>query len=89
MNEIELLAQEIERVFPDAKSTFDTPADPKGDWWLDVKQDGKHVAIQWRQGSGFGVSLITEKTLPFEGHDDVCPDQTSALAKVRELLRPS
>lgn len=34
---------------------IDAPADPAGEWWLDLKIDGFTTQVAWRPASGFGL----------------------------------
>lgn len=41
--------------FPNASITIDRPANPLGEWWLDISTDGFSTSVAWRPAFGFGL----------------------------------
>lgn len=82
------LHTELARRLSDAQFDHDRPHNPKGSHWLDVRKNDKHVAIEWRQSTGFGVSLVTAQSGYGEGADHVFTEAElpKAVDKVVELI---
>ena len=40
--------------FPGATVRIDSPTDPAGTWFIDVRRNQRALVIQWKQGRGFG-----------------------------------
>lgn len=38
----------------------DTPADPSGEWWIDLSLGGWETSVAWRPGLGFGLFAASE-----------------------------
>ena len=82
---IETLQKQLRKRFPDASITLDPPRKRSGAWYLDVAHEGHPVIIQWRKGSGFGVSSSPEHAYG-EGADEIYPDVEAAYGRVVSLL---
>ena len=91
MNDLQRLAQAVLREFPDAELKIERNQKSE---WLDVEHEGLWVVVEWRPGTGFGVSM--NEIAPddptkglFEGPDDVFPDWSRAKDHVLYLLHSS
>jgi transcriptional regulator with XRE-family HTH domain len=40
--------------------TVDVPADPSGEWWIDLSLGGWETSVAWRPGLGFGLFAASE-----------------------------
>lgn len=91
MNDLQILAQAVLRELPEAELKMEL--NPKSGW-LDIEHDGAWVVVEWRPGTGFGVSLNEPdpndplKHL-FEGPDEVFADWSTAKDHVLFLLHSS
>jgi hypothetical protein len=91
MNDLQMLAQAVLHELPDAE--LDMELNPKSGW-LDIEHDGVWVVVEWRSGTGFGVSLNEPdpkdplKNL-FEGPDEILADWSTAKDHVLFLLNAS
>lgn len=94
MNDLRRLAQAVLYEIPDARLDFDEPERSQQAGWLDVRHGDLWVAVEWRPGIGFGVSLNEQdpgnpsKGL-FEGPDHVFEDWHQAKDQVLFLLHAS
>jgi hypothetical protein len=79
MNEIQELEQQVRGLFPGAETKMDEPDEPPHPWWLDIKHSGKHFTVEWRPGTGFGVSLVTAETAYGDGPEHVVHSIDEAL----------
>lgn len=91
MNDLQRLAQAVLREFPDADLKIERNQKSE---WLDVEHEGFWVVVEWRPGTGFGVSM--NEIAPedptkglFQGPDDVFPDWSRAKDQVLFLLHSS
>src|SRR5450631_4505195 len=62
MNEIQRLNEHIRKAFPDAKIDLVAPLHHDGIWSLDIDFRDKHLAVEWTQGRGFGLSSAQLET---------------------------
>jgi hypothetical protein len=53
--ELEQLCDGVHDVLPEAAVEIDRPADPAGEWWLDISDKDFHCSIAWRPARGFGI----------------------------------
>jgi hypothetical protein len=94
MNDLRRLAQAVQHEIPDARLDLDEPERSQQAGWLDIRHEGLSVAVEWRPGIGFGVSLIEQdpgdpsKGL-FEGPDHVFEDWHEAKDQILFLLNAS
>ena len=87
MNPIEEFRDELTRRFPGIAAEIDPPADPRGPWYLDVRQEGSpSVVVEWRPGRGFGISTPSPDDYG-TGPDEVHSNASVALARVDEVIR--
>lgn len=77
------LLDEVRRRYPSAEiaSRFS----PIGRMVIHVRLSGKFVVIEYLEGE-FGVSLLTDQSVPFTGHDYVSSSMNAALAEADALL---
>jgi len=76
MSDLEQLAKVVRRNLPTADLRMTLPERVGQAGWLDVSSGGKSIAIEWRPGTGFGVSLLPDLEEDpsnglFEGPDEV------------------
>jgi len=80
MNDLERLAEAIRNELPSAEVEFvakSSTLDGSGAGaWLDVEHAGRSIAVEWRPGIGFGVSVLPDQDEDslgglFEGPDEV------------------
>lgn len=80
MNDLERLAEALRHELPAARfEVVGSTAMSNGSRsraWLDIQHEGRSIAVEWRPGVGFGVSVLPnqeEEPLGglFEGPDDV------------------
>jgi hypothetical protein len=57
MNQIEVLRNLVAAGIPNATFELDRPAQPQGSWWLDVHLGDRGAAVEWKPGTGFGISV--------------------------------
>jgi hypothetical protein len=91
MSDLEKLARAIRRDYPSAEISLDVPMGSQHPTWLDVEYQGRSVTVEWRPGTGFGVSLLPETSSNptaglFQGPDEVFEDWTRAKDYVFGLL---
>src|SRR5438105_3237405 len=55
-NAVERLSQQLVKVLPGLEASLDRPRNPDGTWWLDLDFNNHSAVVEWRPGSGFGVS---------------------------------
>lgn len=87
MNPIQRMAQQIERELSTARVELDAPANPTGEWFLDINHEGHTVVVQWRDGDGFGISSSLMTPGLGEAADELEPDFEQATERVLHLLR--
>lgn len=83
--QIELLEQQLRKRFPKAAISFDRPKKPTGVWYLDIVSDGHPVAIQWKSGTGFGISSSATHGYG-DGADEVYAEEEAAYGRTVSLL---
>lgn len=87
MNPIETMEKDVRSTLPTAWTRLRRPRNPKGQWWLDTKQDDHVVTIQWSPARGFGISASALASGYGEGPDETYADQRDATTRVLELLK--
>jgi len=95
MNELRTLCRVLKRELPEAAVLkLDLPAQSDQGGWLDIEYGGKWVVVEWRPGTGFGVSLAEgleedpAKGL-FEGPDEVLENLEETQQRILSLLHDS
>ena len=91
MNDLQKLVQAVQTDYPEAELAVDPPASDTQAGWLDIRYQGKAIAVEWRRGRGFGVSLLAdERRQPcaglLEGPDEVFPEWRRAQEHIFLLL---
>jgi hypothetical protein len=91
MSELEQLAESIRQSFPAAELRLTLPVRPGQAGWLDLSRDGTSIAVEWRPGTGFGVSVLSDLEADpcaglFEGPDEVFGRLADAERYILELL---
>lgn len=82
MSLVERIAQRLQG----ALLEVDGPAEAGGAFFLNVTWSGRHVAVEYRPGRGYGVSA--EQDLGFgQGPDEVLASAEDAERRVLQLLR--
>ena len=91
MSEMQQLVELLRASSPELVLKTDCSDGTDGSCWLDIERNGRFVAVEWRPGRGFGVSLV-DTTNPhdglFEGPDEILPDPFSARDWILFLLEP-
>jgi hypothetical protein len=87
MNDIEIIGHDLQTRFPGATVTIDTPSDPAGTWYVDVRGKQQALTIQWRRDLGFGVS--TAPGAYGEGAEETYSTIAQVEDRVAELLHPT
>ena len=85
MNDIELLSNHLSDRFPDASLKIDPAETASGSWWLDMELKDHAVVVEWKPGTGFGVSTPSVDDFG-AGADELYLDEHSAFERVKELL---
>jgi len=92
MNDLAKLARAVCRDYPSAEIRLDIPKGSQFPAWLDVEYQGRSVAVEWRPGTGFGVSLLEVSADPatglFQGPDEVFKDWAKAKDHIFDLFAP-
>lgn len=83
--QIESLEQQLRKRFPKARIALDRPKKPTGVWYLDIVNDGHPVAIQWKAGTGFGISSSPTHAYG-DGADEVYAEEEAAYGRTVSLL---
>ncbi len=87
MNEIELMRAVLSHVFPDAHITIEKPLHADGFWSMDVRlPGGYHIAIDWCEGSGFGLTSDSEHGYG-EPADEHYRDFADAMMRAMKLIQ--
>ena len=91
MNELLKLEEAIRTELPAADVSIDQTVLKPQYGWLDIQYADRSIAVEWRAGKGFGVSLLPEHpSTPseglFEGPDEVLPDWVTARDHILLLL---
>ena len=72
---------------PGVPIEIDAPANPKGEWWIDIfLHGGPAMEVTWRHDKGFGVCHARPAVFG-EGPDEVYEDMNVALRRVLQLAR--
>jgi len=95
MNDIHELARDLQDTLPGSVIHLD--CDPPKDstrGWLDVESAGRVVAVEWRAGQGFGISVLPSSPDCLcdgllEGPDETVTSVEQAKDYVVELLKGS
>lgn len=87
MNGIERLKAELAKRFSKIEMVIDKPSDPKGPWFLDVPgtASSQPIAVEWRDGRGFGVSTPGEEDYG-SGPHEVFTTFRAALERITDLI---
>ncbi|HEY6560147.1 MAG TPA: helix-turn-helix domain-containing protein [Polyangiaceae bacterium] len=87
MNAIETMERDVRNGLPKVWTRLRRPRNPQGQWWLDVRQDGHTVSIQWSVRQGFGISASAFGDGYGEGPEETFAEGREATARVIELLK--
>lgn len=80
-----MLTSLLESRFPDAKVTVDQPSSPENTWWIDVDYHDHSIVVEYRPGSGFGVSSRSGQVYG-EQSDELYPDVDATYHRIVRLL---
>ncbi len=87
MNEMELMHAVLSHVFPSAQISLEKPLHQDGFWSMDVRLSvGYHLAIDWREASGFGLTSDAEHGYG-EPADEHFTDFEAALMRSVKLIK--
>jgi DNA-binding Xre family transcriptional regulator len=87
MEQINKLTRLLKREIPSASVAVDAPAKTSGNWFVDVRSGGQAFTIEFRPASGFGLSSVDDESGYGEGPDEFFVDDSSVVARLRQLLR--
>jgi DNA-binding transcriptional regulator YiaG len=85
MNKVESLRQYIRRKHPDAEMSLSPPLNAGGIWSLDVDLANTHLAIEWSDATGFGISSKSFETFG-ETADEHIKSLKSVQKRIEELI---
>lgn len=85
MNAIEQLASNLRTAYPHAKVSLDAPKSLDGNWWLDFTFGPNEAEVEWRPGSGLGVSVNSDG-LYGEKSDESYGSWEKAFERIKELI---
>lgn len=74
----------LRAAMPEVSLEVDRPADPKGEWWLDLASNGFKSSVAWRPDHGFGV--FTSERGYTDQPDEVYRQPELATKRIRQLL---
>ncbi len=83
---VEALVGAIRRDLPHAVVDVDAPSDLGGRWFIDVVVGGTRVVIEFRPGSGFGLSIGVSGAYG-EGPDEVFEDERAIVERLAGIAR--
>ena len=86
MNDLEIIREEIQTVFPNVRAVVDAPDDPNTPWFLDLFLDQYDATVEWRPGIGYGITSDEDHGLG-EGPDEFYQDRREAIDRVLSLLK--
>jgi DNA-binding XRE family transcriptional regulator len=86
MNQIELMQAVLCNTFPEAKITLEKPLHKDGVWSIDVRLGGYHMAIEWSEATGFGLTSDSEHGYG-EPADEHYKDIGTALMRSVRLIK--
>jgi hypothetical protein len=78
------ISLQLREVFPGLIVQVDRPADPEGEWWLDLRLKRFRCTVAWRPRQGFGV--FTSKSGYNDRPDEVYRSTDVAVRRVRQLV---
>jgi hypothetical protein len=85
MNKVESLRQYIRRKHPSAEMSLSPPLNAGGIWSLDVDLANTHLAIEWSDATGFGISSKSFETFG-ETADEHVKSLKSVQKRIEELI---
>jgi hypothetical protein len=86
MQSIHECLESLWRAIPGAKFRLDEPANPQGEWFLEIVCQGKGFVVQWREGGPFGLSSMSEDTGIGQKADEVYPTLEAVAARLVQLI---
>jgi hypothetical protein len=87
MNPIEMLQDKLARRFPDFPVEIDSPADPAGPWYLDIRPGASRpfIVVEWKPGHGFGISTPESSDYGMKP-DELYAEANAAFDRVIQLI---
>ncbi|HWO26455.1 MAG TPA: XRE family transcriptional regulator [Kofleriaceae bacterium] len=85
MDHIEEIVREIEKRMPGVRTRIERGENSRGPVWIDVTNGKYGVAIEWRQGMGFGLTSLPSDNLG-EASDETYDSASELSERVEELL---
>ena len=85
MEHIEEIVREIEKRIPGVRTRIERTDSPRGPVWIDITNGKYGVAIEWRQGMGFGLTSLPSDSLG-EASDETYDSAVELIDRVEELL---
>jgi DNA-binding Xre family transcriptional regulator len=86
MRAIHELMESVRKAIPAARFRLDEPANPEGEWFLDIVHKGKGFVVQWREGGPFGLSSMGKDTGIGQKADELYATPEAAKARLVKLL---
>lgn len=74
----------LKAAMPDVSVEIDRPADPQGEWWLDLTCNGFKSNVAWRPDHGFGV--FTSERGYTDRPDELYRPPELATRRIRQLF---
>lgn len=85
MEHIEEIVREIEKRIPGVRTRTERTESPRGPVWIDVTNGVHGVAVEWRQGMGFGLTSLPSDTLG-EAADEIYESTVELVDRIQEVL---
>ena len=82
---IDELLTRLRQQLPDLRVSVDAPDDETATCWIDLDLKGHPATVEWRPGSGFGVSS-SDHAVFGEGSDEIYPGVEPAFERITALL---
>lgn len=70
------------------KPTIDAPADPNGEWWVDLSLGDFSTNVAWRSSRGFGI-FTSDKDAYGDRPDETYREPEQAAKRIRQLAARS
>lgn len=86
MKSIRELMAKVRQAIPTVAVHLDEPANPIGEWFLDLVANGKGVVVQWREGGPFGLSSLGGEVGIGQKADELYPTLEATEQRLLQLL---
>lgn len=85
MEHIKEIIRELERRIPSVRTQSESAESSRGPVWIDVTDGTQGVAIEWRQGMGYGLTSLPSDSLG-EASDETYDSASALIDRVEELF---